>query len=324
LRPPFSQTSVDRVAGLYVANPNGILAASAGRDLNLTGAIVANGVPSAGKDASLTQLTAGRSVNLASVTTAQSESIVWDAKNSRSQASSQEVGTTITGGGNLVIQAGLTDKTGDLNARAATIEQGGAAQLSAARDINLTAGQATSSFAEAHSQTSKGFLSSKSTTTRDTINTTTAQGTSIGGNTVSLVAGNNLTAQGASIISDAGTALRAGNNITLTTAQNTRDESHFSQTKKSGFTALQGGGINVGYSKNSSATTRSASATTQTGTTVASIGGDVSIQAGNTYTQTGSDILTPAGNIDITAKRVDITEARETSVQSACPQADIL
>jgi hypothetical protein len=95
-------------------------------------------------------------------------------------------------------------------------------------------------------------------------------------------------------------------------------------TASSGFTAMQGGGINVGYSKNSSATTRSTSATTVTGTTVASIGGDVSIQAGNTYTQTGSDVLTPAGDIELSAKRVDITEARETSVQSACPQADIL
>jgi len=37
-----SRTNVDRVAGLYVSNPNGILVASAGNDINLQGAAISN------------------------------------------------------------------------------------------------------------------------------------------------------------------------------------------------------------------------------------------------------------------------------------------
>jgi len=38
----FSRTGIDRVAGLYVSNPGGVLVASAGRDTNIIGGVISN------------------------------------------------------------------------------------------------------------------------------------------------------------------------------------------------------------------------------------------------------------------------------------------
>ncbi len=96
----FSQQGIDRVAGLYVSGPAGVLLASAGGDINLTAAQVRN----AGSGA--TQLKAGGDVKLSTVEVGRSADISWNGNNYLRQSSSTEVGSQVGAGGALSIEAG--------------------------------------------------------------------------------------------------------------------------------------------------------------------------------------------------------------------------
>lgn len=121
------------------------------------------------------------------------------------------------------------------------MQAGGAVVASAGNSINITAGQSSQSVDEAHQHTSKGFLSKKTVTTRETLERTDSLGSAFSGNTVTLLAGQDIKIQGSSAVSDQGTTLVAGNNITIEAAQNTRASSSFRDEKKSGI--FSGGGL---------------------------------------------------------------------------------
>ncbi|PUE10857.1 hypothetical protein B9Z51_00440 [Limnohabitans sp. T6-5] len=306
----FSNTSIDRVAGLYVKGSAGALLASAGRDLNLKAAAVSN----AGTGDS--QLSAGNNLNLGTVTTASSQSLNWDANNHLRQSSSQDVGSQIKAGGNLILKADQ-----DLNAKAAQVSAGQALKATAGNSVNITAAQASETFDEARKSTSKGFLSSTTTNTQIKSASTTAQGSSFEGHSVNITAGQDQNIKGSNVLADQSVNLSAGGNVNITAAQNTSTSSHFNQTTKSGL--FGGGGLSVTLGKQMQSVDSQGQGSTATGSTVGSTGGNVSITAGQTDTQTGSDVITPglnspsgSGNIDITAQKVDIKEARETGSQS--------
>lgn len=298
----FSRTNIDRVAGLYVTNPGGTLLAMAGRDANLTGAQIVN----SGKDGQ-TVVAAGRDLNLGTVQVGVQENNVRNASNYLKQGGTQEIGTTIQTAGDVSLSAQR-----DLNARAAQVTSDqGAVAASAGRDVNLTAGENTSNWSEGRLHKRSGLMGSSSTTTRDSLSQTTAQATTLSGNTVTVQAGRDINVVGSNVVSDAGTVLVAKNDVNVLAAQNTATESHFKETKKSGLLYNGGAAITIG-SQQQSVDARGTS-TTAAASTVGATQGDVTIVAGNHYQQTGSHVLAPEGNIDILAKKVDIVEARETA-----------
>ncbi|MCL2656988.1 MAG: filamentous hemagglutinin N-terminal domain-containing protein, partial [Betaproteobacteria bacterium] len=179
----FSRTNLDRIAGLYVTNPGGALIASAGRDVNLTAAQVIN----AGEN-SQTVISAGRDLNLNTVGVGVQENLVRDANNTLKQGGTQEVGTSIQTVGDITLSAGQ-----DINARAAEVSSAqGALTAIAQRDVNLTAGEATSNWSEAHQRQSGGLLGSKQTTTRNSLEQTQAEATTFSGDTVTIGAGHDV------------------------------------------------------------------------------------------------------------------------------------
>ncbi|VWX56032.1 hypothetical protein VARIO8X_110086 [Burkholderiales bacterium 8X] len=130
------KTNIDRVAGLYVTNPGGTLVVSAGQDVNLIGAIVSNGAgPERGQAGSgsgsgvgagaggatsgLTAITAGRDIHLGTVTESEARLLLGNAGNYRGEASSREIGTTVTTNGTTAFVAGQ-----DFIARQATVDAG--------------------------------------------------------------------------------------------------------------------------------------------------------------------------------------------------------
>jgi len=170
----FAQTGIDRVAGLYVSGPAGVLLASAGRDLNLTAAQISN------QGTGPTELKAGGSVNMATVTESSSQSLNWSANNFLRQSSSQEVGSQVSGGGAVTISAQK-----DVDLRAANVNAQGALSIAATQGrVNIEAGQSTQSLDEGRQVKAKGALSSTTTTTRSSSASTTAQGSELGGQTV--------------------------------------------------------------------------------------------------------------------------------------------
>ncbi|RDI15633.1 hemagglutinin repeat-containing protein, partial [Comamonas sp. AG1104] len=296
----FTQTGIDRVAGIYVSGPAGVLVASAGNNLNLTAAQIQN----AGTGA--TVLTAGNNLNLNTVAVGGSQDINWDSKNYLRQSSTLDVGTQITGAGRVNLSAGQ-----DINAKAATIDAGKALSLSAGNDIQISAGQASQSLDEAHQHTTKGFLSSKTVTTREQLHSTTAVGSNLGGDTVAINAGRDIAVTGSHVVSDTATTLQAGRDVTIAAAQETSSEQHYRKETKSG---IFGGGGGIGFTIGSrmQSADQTGTHTTAAASTVGSIGGDVNIIAGNAYQQVGSDVMAPKGDVNVVAKEVQIVEARET------------
>ena len=296
-----------RGATASVTGSGGVLVASAERDANIIAGVISNTGQQSG-----TVAAAGRNLTLGTVQVAVQENNVRNSTNYLRQSTSEDIGSQVQAASSLRLQAG-----NDLNAKAATIETAGALLATAGNNINLTAGQSHQSFDEGRQRTDKGTLASKTISTRDQLERSDSLGTSVGGNTVTVIAGNDIKVSGSSVISDAATTLVAKNNLTIEAAQTTRDSASFRDEKTSGL--FTGGGIGVTYGVKQQSLDSQAANTAAAASTVGSIGGNVTLIAGNQYRQVGSDVVAPGADISILAKKVDITEARETS-QSATEQ----
>ncbi len=294
---------IDRVAGLYVSNPDAILVASAGNDLNLMAAAIQN--TGAGGQ---TLLQAGNNLNISTVQTT-TDSYAAGRKSWRKEQSSTEIGSNIATNGDITLKAG-----NDLEVKASGISsQAGNLNATAGGDLTITAGTNT--------LTSEAYRKVKTTSRkkeyRDTLNETTRTGSTLSSENITLQAGTggtgNLAIEGSNVVSTNDTTLQATGDITIASVDNIREESHTKKEKKSGFS---GGGSSIGYGTSKLSQKQTGTTVTQTGSTVGSVEGDVSIQAGHTYTQTASDVLTPKGDIDIAAQQVNITAGNNTSTQT--------
>ena len=299
------RTGIDRVAGLYITGTGGTLVASAGRDLNLDAATIANGlIESNPTAAGNTTLVAGRNLNLNTVLTSSSQAIIWNSANFRKESSRTEVGSTIQGKGNIEIAAG-----NNVSARAASISSSaGTLQIAAGNNIALVSGEATQSLDEGHQSTSKGFLSKKTTTTRDQVSQTTALASSLSAERISLAAGADIGIKGSNVVATNDVNLNAQNNVTLEAAITGTQESHLKVEKKSGLFTSGGLGITIGTQQLS--VDQQATSETAAASTVGSNQGNVNINAGKNFKQVGSSIIAPVGDINVNAQKVDIREAQ--------------
>jgi filamentous hemagglutinin len=305
----FSLTGIDRVAGLYVSNPGGPstgsgqakLVASAGRDANIIAGVISN----SGANGS-TVISAGNDINLGTVATGSSSLQSRGEDHFLRNSQTADVGSQLQTAGNLSLIAGK-----DLNAKAANVQAAGDLTASAGNNVNITEGRQTNSVGFALTTAESDLFSSSSTTERRSSDQNKAAGSSLGGKTVTIVSGKDINVKGSNVISDAGTTLAAGNNLSIEAAQNTNGSTSFYEKKESGF--FQEG---LSYSASEQSTDQKNQGTTAAASTVGSIGGNVTLVADNQYRQVGSNVLAPAGDIAILAKSVEIVEARETGQSS--------
>ena len=267
-----SLTRIDRVAGLYVTGQGtangGTLIATAGRDINLTAAVIQ-------AQGNIT-LDAGNNLNLGVLTTGSQNTQNRGPNNYLNDATSRDIGTAVTSTRNIALSAG-----NDINAKASAVDAQGGLSATAARDINLTEGQQSSSTAYAMRTSSSGFLSASSTQLRTGQDSTQAVGSSFGGGTVTLNAERDINIKASSVIGDKATTAVAGNNINITAGQNTSGQTYFYEKKESGLLSAGGLGISIGKREQSNADAGQSS--TAAASTVGSINGNVNLIAGNQY-----------------------------------------
>jgi filamentous hemagglutinin len=299
----YRSEQVNRVAGLYVSKEAGVLLASAGRDVNLSAAVL---------QAGSVDVRAGRDLNLASVNTSSSLDATSDARNFARAQQGAEVGTQIQGD-SITLQAGQ-----DITTRAANVQAQGALAVSAGRDITLNAGEASYQIDHGVYAKSSGLLGSSSTETKTHNSRTDAVASSLGGTQVVIHGGRDISLTGSSAVADDTIAMTAGRDVNITAAQTRSGHSNFVEKKRSGLFG-SGGGITLGSQQHS--TDQQTRGTGAAASTVGAVDGDVNIVAGRTYTQTGSDVLAPGsaaagqaggGDITVQAQAITITEARTT------------
>lgn len=294
------QQNIDRKAGLYVSGPAGVLLAHSGGDMQLAGADIRNA------GTGTTQLTADGSINVGTVQTGIERDITWTPRNRYSESRAEEVGSRITGGGSVVLQAQR-----DLSVRGAQVDAQGALQLRAVGgDVTIAAAEQSRRQNEDHQFKGKGFLSKKTTTIQRSNSRTDAVASELGGNSVSITSGGDTRITGSNVVAEQGLRIQADGNLNIGAAQNRSHSSSFVETRQSGL--MSGGGAGFTIGKRQQSLRQQQESTTAAASTVGSVSGNVDLQAGRRYTQTGSDVLAPGGDITIAAQQIDITEARET------------
>ncbi|WP_448511158.1 hemagglutinin repeat-containing protein, partial [Photorhabdus sp. MH8.4] len=289
----------DRPAGIYVQNDNGTLALKALNNIRLT----ASDVDSAGKDGQ-TEITAGLDLTLDTLRTHRTENSDWGSDNYRHLTQQHDVGSQITTAGNLALRAG-----NNLNATAANVNAGQQLTAQAGNNITLNAGTASSDLTEHSKQTSKGLLSKSSVETHDEVHERRAQSTTLSGDSVTLQTGNDLNIIGSNVAGTQDVNLAAGNQLTITTADEARHETHFKQEKKSGLMGTGGIGFTVG--KASQKSTTDIDSNLNKGSTVGSSQGSVTFSAGKQLNLHGSDAV--AGrDMQLSGQNINITSAENS------------
>ena len=302
-------TIVDRTAQISVtgaytrgadnSGSDAILALHADNDINLNAATVSNQVKGG-----TTQITAGNNLNLCTIRTEHREAYgALDDKNHRHVRQSAEVGSSIRTQNGAMLRAGnnLKIRQGELET------EEGKTVLAAGRDVSISEGrQITELDASFHSK-SKGLLSRSQTLSRTRLGHDETVGSSIGGGTIAVTAGRDVNVRGSSIISDDGTAIQAGRDISLSAARNRYAGSEYRESKKSGLMGAGGLGFTLGSRK--TADDAEHTDLTHTGSTAGSLKGGTAVTAGRRYRQTGSTVSSPEGNNTITAQSIDIEAA---------------
>jgi filamentous hemagglutinin len=296
-------TDVSRVAGLYVTGDAGVLLASAGRDIELTAALL--------QSKGSTTVSAARDLTLNTVTTSASMDATMNGDNYNRTSRSTETGTTLQSSGNTTLTAGQ-----DIRARAADVQAASDLNVSAGNNVVIESGVATSSVASSRKTNNSGFLSSSTRTDRSSSSSTQAIASNFGGNNVTVTSGQDIGIKASNVVADKDVTLAAGGNVTIEAGTNTQTQSSYSAMSESGL--MTSGGLDISIGTRDQSTDQKNTRATAAASTLGTTGGNVSITAGQTYAQTGSDVLATGtaagtGNIDITAKKIDIVEARETS-----------
>ncbi|HET7864634.1 MAG TPA: hemagglutinin repeat-containing protein, partial [Burkholderiaceae bacterium] len=322
---------------LQARSDTGTLALVAGRDVNLLAKTTTVGggdnsrttvqgsslsgahvVVTAGNNATLqaaqvvattggVSIVANNDLNLSTATEAERSKTQRDANNWKREATSTEVGTQIVAQGDIVLNAGQ-----DINARAAQVNSAtGAVMGIAGRDLKIEAGETTYEMEQATQSTSKKLFSKKTTTTYDAATQVSAVGSTFSGDSTVLQAGRDLAVTGSTVVATNATVLTAGGNVSIEAAKESLDETHKSQTKKSGL--MSGGGFGITLGTKRTSTDAKTDGTLATASMVGSTNGSVVIEAGKDYTQTGSQVITPIGDVDIRAQKVVIDEAEQTT-----------
>ncbi len=200
----------------------------------------------------------------------------------------------------------------DINLSASGIQTDGALKLAAGGDVILTTQAEQHDEQRTHTGTKKGLASTTTTRTEDSLHQTWAVGSLLSAGSIDASA-KNIAVTGSQVVADNDIHLRAQDNITIGTAQQSQSESHLFEQKKSGL--MSTGGIGVTVCSNSTKTTDTGQSISNVGSTVGSVLGNVNITAGKDLTVTGSDVL--AGkDISLTGQNVAIVAAENQSTQT--------
>ncbi|NHZ42497.1 hemagglutinin repeat-containing protein [Massilia aquatica] len=225
------------------------------------------------------------------------------------------------GTGNLVLNAGNV------------VALNGTATLLANNDVTIQAVTTQHDSLNDSYSKSGNMVKTKTTTSSSTASAQQAQGSSIEGNSIAIVAGNgkdavgNVNVIGSSVLADKNLTVKAGADINVVAATSTGSYSAATTVKESGLSGAKNG---LGFSAGSSTVKTREDGThvsqSDTGSVLGSTGGNISLIAGKNATIAGSDLIagrpetgTTAlnGNIDITAQNIAIIPGKDKAHQTS-------
>lgn len=295
---------------------------SAGRDIHMRAGLVINDalVTVVQDDASVesgatinttyggvTTLTAGRNIDLSTITTEDQHLAVFSQGNVRSEENRTEIGSQIRGVGTVNLIA-----DNNLHLRASAIESQSGNINAVADTIVIEAGESYHNDTFARHHESGGLFNSKTQDNLDSYSQTNLIGSSLSAEAINLVSNKDLTISASNAVAthDINLVSETGNvNIVAGTASS--NEYHYERVKESGVFD-SGAAMTIGTQQTT--TTDKLDSTYAVASTVGSLQGDVNILTRQgTYNQTGSDLVALQGDVNVIAQDINILEARETT-----------
>ena len=296
-------TIIDRTAGLYVTGEKDSILSVAGiHGITSHGAGITNTAENG-----ITQLSSGEgSIDLNTVTTATNM-----ASGSRSDKNhwinryQNETGTSINAIGDINILSGeqLNIRQGDINSLQGNIN------LYGKNGVNISEGRQQTEMDHSTYIKSSGLLSKKTSLDQYQADHDEAVSSNITGALINISSDKDINIRGSNVISDFGTIMQAGNDISISAAENHYADRQYRKDTKSGLMGSGGIGFTIGKQKETDDTT--SKSLVHSGSSIGSLYGDTVIIADNHYNQTGSSVSTPAGNVTIAAKDINIAAAQD-------------
>ena len=268
-------------AGITVSGEEGVLLLSANRDVKLAGATL-----TAMGDKSNIAIGVGRNVDLSTDTLMAKQDMTKDSTNYLRTYRKTELGTAIAGHDITI----LAKK--DVTGRAATIEGTGDVRLGAGNHLTLTNGETISKDSFGAKYKVRGLLSSTTTTMKRDGEHRSVDGSLVTGRTVTIESGKDMHLTAATVVGDTAVTLRAGGNLTATSAEQYDHEASMIRVKKSG---LMGAGLGIMIGTQQTKDTAMGEGITQVGTVIGSGQGLATVEAGTHIHLTSSDVIGAKG-----------------------------
>ena len=284
------RTGIDQIGQIYVGDGLKGKTDDNGRPLTtLSIDVGGNATFNAGQlinQGGTSSLVAQGDVALNAVNTGYQINAIKDGNNYTKSGQTQDIGSVVASQGSTYIQS----KGGSITGTAVTIHsEDGSSYLDANKDITLKEGRATSNLETAIKTTKKSLLSRKTTQDRNSATSDETISGNVTGDRVVINAGNDIQLTATNAISQSGTSLSAGNNLTLDAAENRYSQSSSHNQKKSGLFGNGGASFTLGTQK--TANDNRTDSTTHTGSVVGTYNGNTVLTAGDHYQQTGSKVF---------------------------------
>ncbi|WP_454725880.1 MULTISPECIES: hemagglutinin repeat-containing protein [Cupriavidus] len=315
----------------------GNMAAIAGRDMTLTNATVqssANTTLVAGQNLTIGHATDTHSASAGAQSNQAQASFTRSSYDETVRGSNVQAGrdVTLAGGQSALASAALaangivaapTAITGSVMITGSGVSAGndgeGSSTVVIAATQDVTVGEAREVHdAASDSRTRRsGFLSRSSSHDQSSSHADLGVGSAVAGDTVAIVANNDLTIRQSTVIGTDAVSLTAKQgNVRITAGQNVRETNASHEASKSGVSAFAGqGGIGVSVGSSSGNASGHTLAVTQSDarSLVGAANGNVTIAAGKDAAIVGSDVIAGAkdgnpnaGNIDIQAQNIAV------------------
>ena len=232
------------------------------------------------------------------------------------------VGSLVSAGTNSTVVAGADL----LLAGSAVTAEKGATQLVAGQDVNILAVSNADSARHERKESKSSWGGLKSSKVQDKVDEkrTTALGSMVSGETVTVAAKRDATVTGSNLVSTGDLAVQAGRDLTIDAAQNTFARTDMHKEKNRDLTGVLTGnklGLDdmTGNQKlyiNSSKHNGTANEMTLTGSTIGSSSGNVSLTAGRELKVVASDLVSTK-NMELSGANVTVTSGMETASQTS-------
>ncbi|UFS54269.1 hemagglutinin repeat-containing protein [Xylella taiwanensis] len=297
----FSRTEIDRPSTFRVTGPGGTLHVTSDKDMTLQGVTFSNTGPGG-----TSSVTAAGKLNMATVAVGETNTATLGPGNSIHSTRDSEVGTRITGTGNVTIKG-----EGGVIGRAVTLDsrQGKLNISSADGTVALVAGQERRTGQEERTSRRSGLWGSSRSHSTASSQDTIALGSVLGGTKVT-VTGDKVYSVGTDFIADGNPHIEGTHGVGMFGAQNTHSSSYSTTQRRSGVFG-SGAGFTVGSQKASQQGSRHA--TYLTGNTVAALNGNILIHSSKGAVQAPGIDLIAAGNINVSGVNVTMDPVYDTA-----------